>query len=131
MYNRKHSEETKEKIRAARAKQVIHPRTEEQKEKMSQLQKERRGYGPKKHSKETLLKISQSLKGKPGHKKLLGVPKSEEWKQRISEGRLHGKKQENKTCPHCGKTNNPGNYNRWHGDKCKSKSTDAVATSHH
>ena len=25
------------------------------------------------------------------------------------------------TCPHCNKTMNKGNYNRWHGDKCRKK----------
>jgi hypothetical protein len=25
------------------------------------------------------------------------------------------------TCPHCGKKNNVGNHNRWHGDNCKWK----------
>lgn len=129
MYGRKHSIDSIEKIKKARSKQIIQPRTEEQKEKLSRLQKERGGYGPKKHSKETLEKISNALKGHPGHKKLLGTVKSEEWRKKISEGRLNGKKQENKICPYCQTEANPGNYNRWHGDKCKSKPVDTTEAS--
>ena len=29
--------------------------------------------------------------------------------------------QKKKTCPHCNKTTNAGNYTRWHGDACKQK----------
>ena len=32
-----------------------------------------------------------------------------------------GTKAETKTCPHCNKEINAGNYTRWHGDNCKSK----------
>jgi hypothetical protein len=29
--------------------------------------------------------------------------------------------QKQKTCPHCNKITNAGNYTRWHGDNCKQK----------
>jgi len=121
MYGRTHSPAARAKIKEASSNQIRHPRTEEQKRKISQILKERGRCGPEKHSEETLEKISAALRGHPGHKKLLGIPKSEEWRQKISAGRLNGKKQENKTCLYCGKTTNPGNYNRWHGDHCRFK----------
>lgn len=98
MYGRTHTEEAKEKIRAARARQAERIRAE--------------------------------IKARPvvvkERKSLAGVPKSEEHKRKISEGRKAGKKQELHTCPHCGVTTNPGNYNRWHGVNCRSRTPDSV-----
>lgn len=98
MYGRTHTEEAKEKIRAARARQAERIRAE--------------------------------IKARPvvvkERKSLVGVPKSEEHKRKISEGRKAGKKQELHTCPHCGVTTNPGNYNRWHGVNCRSRTPDSV-----
>jgi hypothetical protein len=119
MYGRKHSEETISKIKKARSKQIIRPRSDEHRKKMSELQKERGGYGPKKHTDQTIKKIREANTGKPGSKKLLGIAKSSEHKQKISEGRLNGKKHEQKTCPNCLKQCDPGNYARWHGTNCK------------
>lgn len=127
MYGKTHSDEAKDKIRKARANQVIGPRSEETKQRLSELQRAAGGYGPKKHSEETKAKISAARKGHPGHTKMKGEPKSAEWKKKISEGRLNGKKQENKICQFCNKEVNPGNYNRWHGDKCKAKPADTAS----
>ena len=52
------SEETKQKIREARAKQIISAET---KQKMSTQQKLAGGYGPKKHTEETKQKIRNTL----------------------------------------------------------------------
>lgn len=38
--------------------------------------------------------------------------------ENISKSRM-GQIYEKKECPHCKKMADPGNYNRWHGDKCK------------
>jgi hypothetical protein len=40
---------------------------------------------------------------------------------------MFGKKQEQKTCPHCNNTSGVNTYARWHGDKCKSNLTSLVA----
>lgn len=76
------------------------------------------------HSEETKIKMSKSH---------LGKPKSEETKNRMSEankGKIFSEetkakmsesarnRQKNK-CPRCGRRCSPGNYARWHGDKCK------------
>lgn len=47
-------------------------------------------------------------------------PKSEEWKRKMSE-RMTGIKRQKVTCEHCGKECVLSNYNRWHGNNCKSK----------
>ena len=88
-YGKKHSEETKEKIRAARAKQqIVH--SEEWKQKMSEKFKGRKkparlDGSPDQHSEETKAKISASHKGKPKKK---GHKQSEEHKQKIREKML-------------------------------------------
>lgn len=91
-------------------------------------------------SEETRKKISKALKGRTGSFK--GKTFSEEHKNKISLARI-GKKHTEETkkkigdinrgntyalgiirtkkcCPHCNKLADPGNYNRWHGNKCKS-----------
>lgn len=94
---------------------------------------------------ETKQKQSKSTKGVPKgpfseeHKQKLRKPKSEEHKKRISESRQgkswgykhsevtklkmslqsKGRIQPVKTCEHCNKTIAIGNYNRWHGERCK------------
>ena len=87
-----HTDETKAKIRAKRALQIMHP-----------------------VSKETREKMRISMLGKnTGPSILKGRAKSEEHKQRLSAP----KKQI--ICPQCGKSiGGQSNYNRWHGDKCK------------
>lgn len=120
MYGRSHSEEAKSKIKAARASQKI-VMSEETKQKMRDRQKEAGGwFKGRKHSEESKQKNRLSNLGREGSKKLVGIPKSEEHKKKISESRINGKKQEPKQCPHCNTMTSPGNYVRWHGDNCKS-----------
>lgn len=125
MFGRIHSAEIIDKIKDARSKQIMKPRTEEQIEARkllwAKLVSERKRFGPEKHSNETKEKISAALKGHPGHTKMKGIPKTDEWKKKISEGRLNGKKSERKVCPHCSKLSDPANHSRWHGEKCRFK----------
>jgi hypothetical protein len=78
-------------------------------------------FGP--NSKESNEKRSETLKKRysllthprknkdPWNKGKTGVQVA--WNKGISEPK--------KECPHCFKLSNPGNYSRWHGDKCKMK----------
>lgn len=99
----------------------------------------------RKLSEEHKLKISALHKGKvisESHKKILsqthtGKKLSEEHKrilsekskkQKISEDHKRrislantGRKMPRVKCPHCNKETPTGNFNRWHGDNCKSK----------
>jgi len=61
----------------------------------------------KKHTAESLEKISSALTGKP---------KSESHKQAM---RARPQDTESLTCPHCGKTGDYKNMNRWHLARCK------------
>lgn len=67
-------------------------------------------------SAETRAKISMATKGRIAHNKGKGA--SAEAKAKMSVGQLNRTKIE---CPYCLKTVDPGNANRWHFDKCKSK----------
>lgn len=97
-----HSEETKAKIKLARASQIIPKRSEEHKKAISAAQK---GV-PKK--KESVEKQRQKILGRtPGPQERANYLKAME----------DGKR----TCLHCGKTTVKGNYIRWHGDQCKLK----------
>lgn len=84
-------ESIKEKIRDARAKQVIC------------------------HSEETKRKISESQKGELGY--WYGKRQSEESNKKRSKS-LKGKPRKNVTCPHCNKTGAISNMKRWHFDNC-------------
>lgn len=92
---RNHTEETKEKIRAARERQPMFPRSEETKKKISDSLK---GHPV---SENTRKLISEGTKGKPKGTK--GKPK-----RKID-------------CPHCGKVGAIAMMYRWHFDKCKLK----------
>lgn len=78
-------------------------------------------YG-KKHTEETRLKISNSLKGKSSWNK--GKSWGEETRKKISESGKggvpwnKGKPFEKITCEKCGKKVSPPMYKRWHGDNC-------------
>ena len=67
-------------------------------------------------SAETRAKISLATKGRIAHNK--GQSASAEAKIKMSIGQLNRTKAE---CPYCLKQVDPGNANRWHFDKCKSK----------
>ncbi len=84
MYGRTHTPEAIEKIKAARAKQVLKPITEEQRKARSIKYKGRKRPPrldglPDHHTEETKRKISESHKGKPKKK---GYKQSEEQKQK-------------------------------------------------
>lgn len=87
MFGKTHTEESKQKIKEARAKQVILPKTEDTKKKLSNLFKGRKkparlDGSPDRHSEETKAKIAASHLGKPKKK---GHKQTEEHKQKIRE----------------------------------------------
>lgn len=91
-------EETRQKIRAKRAFQII---TQETRNKMSASHKGQ-------------VRPCEAIeKSRQAH---LGSKRSEETRRRLSESRKHYPRL---TCPHCNKISDAGNYNRWHGDNCK------------
>lgn len=133
------SKEHRKKISLANKGKEKRPLTEHEKETLSQIMSGEGNpmYG-KKHSAETLEKISAKLKGRPSTQK--GKPMSEEQKRKQSEI-MRGRKQdpdvvrqraetlkskklkrERKICPHCSKDMPVNIYARYHGDKCKFKS---------
>jgi len=108
--------------------------SEETKAFLSESQKGEKGnfYG-KTHSPEALKKMSEAVSGEKNG--MYGKEFTQEHRKRISEsltGRIHkpttkskmsesAKQLKKKECPHCGKLADPGNYEKWHGDKCKKK----------
>ena len=95
-----HSEETRAKIKLARANQIIPKRSAEHKKAISNAQK---GI-PKKL--EAIEKQRQKVIGR--------TPTGDE-----RENYLKAMAAGNTTCEYCDKTTNKGNYLRWHGIKCK------------
>jgi 5-methylcytosine-specific restriction endonuclease McrA len=124
-YGQKHSEETKQRLREARAQQV-----ELQGGTMTQ---------------EARVKLSQAAKGRKlsdQHKQKIGIAnqgktRSEEYRAAVSKRMSgHVKSQETLdklrskaskepkpqiTCPYCGSTGGEPSMKRWHFDRCKSK----------
>ena len=93
----RHSEETKRKISQSQIGKVVVV-SEETKKKLSDIAKGR---------------SNTWLKGKPAHNR--GIPHTEETvkKLKVPKCKYH--------CSHCNKTvGGKANYNRWHGDNCKS-----------
>jgi|AntAceMinimDraft_18_1070375.scaffolds.fasta_scaffold56490_3 hypothetical protein len=115
------SEETKRKIGMASKQRVYKPLSNKTKELLSKL-----NIG-KTHSKETKDKMSLQRKGRlksEKHKQNIsishiGIKPTIESLKKNSESNKNSKKY---ICEYCGKITNGGNYNRWHGEKCKSKS---------
>lgn len=125
-----HSEESKKKLSTAHKGKIISPET------VAKILESRKDY---KHSEETKRKIGQSqigkvvviseetkkkiseslkgrsntwLKGKPAHNR--GIPHTEETvkKLKVPKSKYY--------CSHCDKLiGGKANYNRWHGDNCK------------
>lgn len=98
-YGKKHSQETKEKIKQARAKQRI------------------------KHSEETKQKISQSNKGRVQNEKVRKAVIESNKKRVGSTHKTHknkGVKQKLICCPYCNKMGGTTMY-RWHFENCKLK----------
>lgn len=92
---KKHTEETKDKIRQ---KKIGQPSARKG------MPAWNKGLT---QSPETTRKISEALRG---------VARSAEAKEAI---RLAAKNRMKKTCPHCNKIVDASNYSRWHGDMCK------------
>lgn len=103
-----HTEESKQKIRDARSRQIMLPWTEERKQKMSDIM---RGH---EISEETRKKISESKLGNPSGR--AGIPLSAEHKKALSEGQK--KRFETSDAPMKGKR---------HTDETKEKIRDARA----
>lgn len=92
-------------------------KTEEAKQKLSNA---RTGI---KISEEGRRKLSESRKrqyenGERVLPSFKGGKQTEDVKQFLS---ILAKNREKIQCPHCGKFADPGNFNRWHGDKCKAR----------
>ena len=107
MKGKKHSDETKEKLRQANLGKVM---SSEIKEKISESSKGKQ-YNP--WSKESRNKMSESRKG---------VKHSEETKMKMSnahKGKLYGP--EHIACPHCGKEGKSNAMYRWHFNNCNKK----------
>jgi len=115
------SEETKRKIGLASKQRNYKPLSNKTKELLRKI-----NIG-KTHSIETKRKMSLQRKGKGKseiHKQNIslshiGLRPDKESLRKNSESNKNSKKY---ICEFCGKVTNGGNYNRWHGEKCKSKS---------
>lgn len=134
------TEEHKQKMSAAhKGKKNDHCKTDSYRKKMSEVKSgEGNGMYGKKHSAETLAKISAAKKGQVTHQK--GKPRTDEQKQkqrekmlgrkvdsevlarRIATVKSLGLKRDKKECPHCSKVIPVNIFARYHGDRCKFKS---------
>ena len=103
MRGKKHTEETKRKIKEKRAQQVMKPVSEETKRKISERHKGREIH------ENTKLAVLESNKRRAGSKH--------------KQHKNKGTKQEIISCPHCGKEGGTTMY-RWHFDNCKLKGID-------
>jgi hypothetical protein len=131
------SEEHRAKIAAAITGIKREPRDEEYRSKMSAAKSgSGNGMYGRKHSTETLAKISAKRKGvasrvgftitdeqkQKQREKMLGRIISEEHKKHISEGlKSKGYKRKRKVCEHCNKDVAVNIYSQYHGDRCKSR----------
>lgn len=104
------SDETKEKIRIARAKQIIHPHSAATKEKISN-----KAIGNKHAvgSKGRLGQPQSVESNKARSEKLKGRKFTDEHLENLAKSKIK------KECPHCHRGADPANYAKHHGDKCK------------
>ena len=113
-YGKKHSNETKEKIRQSR---IGKKDSDELKRKKSESAKNRPPV-----TETTRKKISVRNKGKPGltgeRNGFFGKQHSVEQRDKKRQEKLAAVK---KVCYYCNKEIDPMNYNRWHGERCKHK----------
>lgn len=131
---KRRSEETKEKIRNKRKLQVIGPRREETKRKISvrhtgrkktpehiaKVVKNLQNWTGKHHSEETKQKMRKPKSEQHRlnmSKARKGVVLSDDWKKKLSEAKLSAPTFK---CTHCGKEAKAAMFSRWHGDKCRS-----------
>jgi len=127
------SKETKDKIKQKRALQVIGPRSEETRLKISKSHKGKKktpehiakviknlkNWSEKRHSESTREKMRKpkSVEHRLSMSKARkGKPLSEGWKKKLSVAKLLAP---SFTCPHCGKNAKAAMFSRWHGDNCR------------
>jgi hypothetical protein len=101
---RVYSEETKQKLREARALQMI---SDETRKKMSEA------HTGRVHSEETKAKMAKAAKGRKKSPEELAKIREARAKQVITTKQV--------TCPHCGKTGGNRIMPRYHFDNCKAK----------
>lgn len=70
----------------------------------------------KKYGEETALLLLKEMKNKMSNTRT-GKTFTDNHRKNISKARI-GKVYEKINCPYCGKSIDPGNFKRWHGDKC-------------
>ena len=122
-YGKKHSEETKEKLRKARAAQVERQGTTMTLEARAKLSVAAKGRVFSQSHKE---KIAKANKGKSRSievrnamsKRMTGHTKSEETLQKLRDA-ASNKPKKQITCPHCNKAGGEPSMRRWHLDNCK------------
>jgi len=108
---RKHTEESREKMRRAQAGHDGRPWSDDQRKKMSDMRKgESNPFFGRKHSQETIDQISETNKGRTGY-----------WTgKKFSESHLANLRVK-RICPHCDKEGSGSAMNRYHMDNCKFK----------
>ena len=104
---KKHTPETKEKLRKIALAHVI---TEETREKCASNSWAKRD--PEAH-RDHVSKINK------------GIPKTQEHKEKLRQRNL-GIRHKIVTCPHCGKTGGERAIKRWHFDNCKNNASEAL-----
>lgn len=104
---KKHTLETKAKLRKAALSQII---TEEKRQKCSTNNWAKRD--PEAH-REHASRINK------------GIPKTQEHREKLRQRNL-GIKHNIITCPHCGKSGGERAIKRWHFDKCKNNDSEAL-----
>jgi len=120
-YGKKHSEETKEKLRKLKLGTTL---SEDTKRKMSE---KRKGVPKSDDHKRKIGRKGLVILTNKDTKECIRVPKEEAdnydksiWLNPYALKVLNGET-EKRACPHCGKVCDLANYKRWHGDNCKKK----------
>lgn len=126
-YGRTHSEETKQKLREARSRQVEQQGTTMTNEARAKLSKAAKGRVLDSTHKDKISKANkiiwenEKLRESVGER-FRGVPKSEDHKQKLRESCLRKANRNPKPiviCPHCGKKGGEPSMKRWHMHNCK------------
>jgi len=112
-YGKQHTKETKQRISETKQGSCY---SDEFKQKCSNRMIGNTINIGRKHSKETIDNKREIFSGEGNP--MYGKKHSEETLNKISK-RIRKSKELKFTCEHCGKEADKGNFNRWHGDKCK------------
>lgn len=126
-YGRNHSEETKQKLREARARQVERQGDTMPAEARAKLSSAAKGRKITATHKEKLSRANiESWKNKELRQQVsqrfAGKPKSEEHKEKLrqaSKAKASTDPKPHVECPHCGKKGGEPSMKRWHFDNCK------------